>query len=635
MTSSLGSAIPLSTDVSDVYQPTEEQRERISDVKKKYDDWKRFRQPHERQWFVNASFARAQQYVDVSMRDHRMGLPPDLPSHRVRIVANKILPKLRARRSKFLKNRPTWIVVPASPDQDDKMNARATQKGLDYLWRKLQLDLAHLEAILWAEVCGRGYWWIYWDPKSRGRVGVPDPVTGKVTVQSAELGDCAVEVGTPFEVLVGDPNKVRISDMPEIIRVKLRRVDEMKARYPNFASYIKGGSEEGEDPFQYETKIGTLNASGYGMRGLETKEEQKKDKCLVIEYFQRPSADLPDGRYTVICGDILLKDEMSLPYGFGDMQNPYPVVEFIDMPIAGQYYGTTLIEQLIGIQREYNLLKSKLSEQMRLNAHPKLLVAAQHQLKVGSYTSEPGEVLTYVARPGIPPPQQMQPQMISGDVWRSLELLTREFEDISQIFPSSEGKAGQAQSGFQTNLLQEAADAVHMPDILLHEQAIKGAAFKFRRLMKMGYTVPRMITAIGRDYEPDVIEFSEEQIDENADIIVEAGSGLPQTRFARIDAVRGLFKDGLLGNPMDPDTIRRAMTMMELGTTEDAYDFTRRDIDRARIENTQFEEGKEPQRPMFYDNHQVHYQIHTDILKAVDPALQDPILRLAIIGHIL
>jgi len=630
---SLGYAVPDAEPLE--YSPTEEQRKRISYVKERYDRWRQDRQPHDRQWFINASYARSNQNVDTNLRYGQITKATDTPTHRVRIVCNLILPKLRARRSKFVKSRPTWLVVPASPDQDDKMNARATQKALDYQWRRLNLEHAHLDAVLWGEVCGRGYWWIYWDPATKGRVSIPNEQTGQPTVQEAQLGDVAIEVGSPFELLVPDNSKNKISDQPEIMRVKLRPVDEMKARYPDFAPYFTPTSEDLET-FKYEKQIGSMNSTGYSASsGLSKKDSSEQNKTIVMELFQKPSADMPNGRYSCVVGEILVADRPELPYGFSDMQNPYPVIEFVDMPLAGQFYGTTLIEQLIGVQREYNLLKSKLAEHIRLNVNPKLLTAAQHQLAEGSYNTEPNEVITYVARPGIPPPGYLLPPPISQDVWRALDLIHKEFEDISQIFPSVEGKVGTASSGFQTNLLQEAADAVHAPDMRLHDMAIQEAALKFRRLMKLGYDIPRLITAIGKDFEPDILEFSEAEIDENANIIVEAGSALPNTKYARIDAVMNMFEKQLLGDPADPDTKRRALSMMELGSTDDAYDFSRRDIDRARVENSTLVAGGQPQLPMFYDNHKLHYDIHADQMKAMETDNWPPEQKLAMLAHII
>ncbi len=611
--------MPGSTPPSLDYEPTPEQQERISYVRERYNRWRQDRQPHERQWFLNAAFASAQQNVKWAQTNpNRLTTPTDAPMDRVRLVSNHILPKLRARRSKFIKNRPTWLVIPASPDQDDKMNARASQKALDYQWRRLHLELAHMDAIMWAEVCGRGFWWIYWNPTAKARVRTTNPQTGQSEVQEAlNAGDIGLEVGSPFELLVSDNSQIHIGNQPEIIRCKMRVVSEVKARYPDHAPYIQPSDLDCE-VFRYERQISSLSAAGYGgTSALPSKEKGDLDKTLVLELFQRPTADYPKGRHTVVAGEVLLKDEPELPYGFDDMANPFPVVEFVDMPLAGRYCNTTLVEQLISLQREFNLLKSKLSTHVRKNADAKLMVAAQQQVVEGALSDAMSEQVTYVARPSVSPPYYLVPPPISQDVWRLTDLILKEFEDISQIFPASEGKVGTAASGFQTNLLQEAADAVHLPDVRLHELAIEDAAYKIRRLMKLGYTIPRLITAIGKDYEPDVIEFSANEIDEYADIVVESGSALPQTRYARIDSVMNMFKSGILGDPTDGDVRRRALSMMEMGTVEEVYDFSRRDIDRARVENAQFAAGGSPQPPVFFDNHKLHYEIHCDDMKTV------------------
>jgi hypothetical protein len=91
------------------YDPTPDERKLIDEINGKAVRWRRDRQPHEQQWFINAAFYRGQQYVQWSDKDQRLMTPP-APSHRVRLTVNRIFPKMRARIAKFLKNRPsrTW-----------------------------------------------------------------------------------------------------------------------------------------------------------------------------------------------------------------------------------------------------------------------------------------------------------------------------------------------------------------------------------------------------------------------------------------------------------------------------------------------------------------------------------------------
>lgn len=134
--------------------------------------------------------------------------------------------------------------------------------------------------------------------------------------------------------------------------------------------------------------------------------------------------------------------------------------------------------------------------------------------------------------------------------------------------------------------------------------------------MKMGYDVPRLIKVIGQDHQAEAFEFSASQIDEHADIVVEAGSGLPAQKHARIEAVLKMDERQLFGPPGDPTRNRRMLRMMDLGSTDEMSNLLERDENRARLENLQFIKGQPVEDPMPWENHDVEYEIHTDLLKS-------------------
>jgi hypothetical protein len=621
------------------YEPTPDQEKVISEIDSKFERWRSTRQPHESQWFLNSAFERGLQYVEWNSADARLTSPP-APRHRVRLTINRIMPKAKARRAKALKNRPMPIVVAASPEQNDQLDARASTKALEFQHDRLMLEKKSREALLWAERCGRGFWWFYWDPSVTARVLVKDPVTGAEVVQESELGDVCVEVGSAFEVLVADPSAHSLALQPEIMRVKLRPLDEVKARYPEFAEYLRPESGD-KTAFRYEQQISKLTPAGTvgGAGMLEDRKGTAKgedhDLVLMKEHFIRPNGRYPKGAYRLLAGKVLLISREELPYGFHDMQNPFPVTEFVDVESVGQYWSTTMIEQLIGIQREYNLVRSKVAEQLRLMAFPKLLAAKQHNIPNSAWTSEAGEFVEYLAIPGIPPPQPWHPPNIAADAWRAIDLIKTEFDDITQVYPAAEGKVAGATSGFQTNLLQEATDLVHAPDIRNFELSLEEAYQKIRRIMKIGYTEPRLLTVIGRHYEPEVIEFSESQINEYAKVRIQTGSMLPDLKAARIDAGMNLFKSGIMGDPGDPAVRRRVLSLIDAGSVEESVDIARADESQARLENNEFEKGRPLPMPEFYEDHQTHYETHTYKLKSPEARGWPKERRLQFIAHIL
>jgi len=616
------------------YEPTEEEKKLIGDIKSKREKWRRDRQPHEQQWYVNQAMFRGQQYVQWSDRDQKLSVP-EVPSHRIRLTINRIFPKVRARRAKFLKNRIRWDVFPATLEQRDKMNARATKKILDYQYRRIRLEKKYRQVLAISDTQARGYLWLYWDESVKVRVQMTDPMSGQKVIKEAELGDVGVEVGSPLEILVGDPQCPDLATQEELIRMKMRDVKTLQARYPDKEHLIKA-STASTDIFRYQKQMASLSATG-SVAQMEDRKNKDGDstQVLVTEYFVRPCPDYPNGRYVVISGEEVVLKDAELPYGFHDMENPFPCVEFADVEMAGQYWNPTVVEQLIGLQREYNLMRSKLAENIRLMAFPKLLAAKQHNIPPGAWTSEAGEFVEYNAIPGHQPPQPWNPPNISSDVWQTIAILQKEFEDVSQIYPVSEGKAAGATSGFQTNLLQEATDSVHAPDARAHEMVWEELGYKIRRLVKMGYDIPRLVTVAGHGMEPEVFEFSAEQIDENADIVVEAGSSLPDMKAARVQSIVDLYKAGLLGNVQDPEVQRKALQQLEMGTLEESFDSVRKHEELAKFENIMLMEDKPVPRPEFFQNHQVHYNTHTDELNSPEAMKWAPERKMAFMTHLI
>lgn len=617
------------------YQPDEDDQKLIRLVEDNFSKGKRTRQQYEGQWYTTTAFLNGQQWTQWDGTTQSLVTPP-APSYRVRRTFNLMLPKHRARMAKFTKSRPRPEVRPATQDIQDILNARMTTKAISYSWRHLELEHKYQDAIEWAGRCGHGYWWIYWDPTPFARVRYKDQQTNKSTIGEAQLGDVAVEVGSSFELLVADGTISYIGDQPWIMRTKVRSLDWIKANHED-GKFVtaEGESEASQD---YVKAIGSLppTVSSYNSQVSVGKgSEPKTNGALVKEYFEHPNGKFPKGRYLVVANGVLLKDQQKLPYEMWDMANPYPCVDYRDSSFSGQYWSPTINEQAISPQRQYNLLRSKFEENIKGMVFPKLLVAKQHQIPPGAWTGDANEIVTYVAHAGIPPPQTWTPENIASDVWRALEVLRGEIDSIYHIYPESEGKVGQSTSGFQTNLLQEATDAVHGPDIRNHERSLEEAALKIRRLMKLMYGVERLLSITSQEDQVDAFEFSSEQIDDHADIVVQVGSGLPDLKGARIQMALELRTSGIFGDPADPEVNRRVLNMIDIGDLSAVYADARRDEERARLENVGFANSTVPKIPLFCDNHMIHSRVHTDQLKSSEFDRWDEQIQGSFIDHIL
>lgn len=617
--------------------PVVDEKRLVGEINQRFQRFRELKRPVEAQWYVNGAILRGN--AEVAWNDQAGQLTrtrrDGLPSRTI----NRILPKIQNRRARIIKPQPRPVVIPATGDLDDQLDAKATEKALLYQHRRLGLTGLYERALRWSEIGHKGFLWIGWDPSVPVRMPLePIPGQGRQVVEvpggMEASGDIYVEAGNPWEVFVPNLEGESLGEQPELIRARVVHVEVLRQRYPEMADSIVGDTTY-DEAFFYQRQLAILNQRG--SRGSQTsKDDKDRQYVLLKEWFERPTSKYPRGRMAVLAGAILLRYEEALPYGFHDLPNPYPVEEFVDIPTIGQFWGTTLVEQLIGPQLEYNSVRSRLWDYIRLNVQPKVIAPRSAQIPKGAFNNQSGEHVNVTWLPGMPPPREWvwTPPNISSDVWRALDLLRGEIEDVSQVFPVAEGKAGTTKSGFQANLLQEASDENIEPIRNAHARALESAFLKMRRLMKLRYQVPRLMTIVGERNTAEAFEFNAEDIDERAEIVVQIATGLPDLKAARIQSVIDLFEKGLLGDQSDPEVKRRALSRLELGEADGAIDLSREDEQLAKRENEMFKGGARPQ-PEFYHNHRVHAEIHASDLKSSAAQMYTPEERMARIVHLI
>jgi hypothetical protein len=619
----------------------------IDDVERAYVAWRTDRQTHELTWFVNTAMVRGAQ--DLRYNHASREIQPEPQSReRLRVRFNRLLQKYKARQSKFLKQRFTPQVLPFSPDREDKLNARATQRAFEAFHNREQVERKYRLALNWANTASKGFFALYWDPRKQTTIkitaeeGAPPQLQGQYDV---EAGDVCVRVLSPFSVLVPDPGASSLQEQSRLMIVELQLVSDVVARYGDKAAGIAGDYAH-QEVFQYQRQIAGLSARGTLGTVATSQESDGKsmDFVIVKELFVRPNGEYPRGQHIVVAGGKLLLAENELPYGLWDQPNPFPVVEFPDLDMPGQFWPPTIVEQLIDVQKAHNLAWAKVLEHLRFAIHPKVIVPVQAQWPKKAWTGGPGEVIEVLQFPGMPGPQVIQPPNISGDIWRILERLDQEFDKVTSLFPASMGQAGSEESGFQVNLLQEAADSVHAPDIRLHELAFEEFYFKVRRMMKWGYSVPRLLSITGRNSSAEVFEFASNMIDEHCVIKVFTGSALSSSPAIRTKQVQELWASDMLGPRADPNVQRKALKLIDAEGIGELQEESRRDEDMARRENDKFKagalftpdvmNGKPGLVPMPWENHDIHWEVHTDETKL--PEFEDwtPEAKMELYRHI-
>jgi len=161
-------------------RPVEDPGAIVAEVYSKYDQRRQARRPYEIQWYINASALRGFPDVRWNAEVNRLEARRE-PKHRQRERINMIKAKYTARISKFTRVPPGPSIVPATTDREDIFNARATEKALQYITRKVDLPQKWMQTMRWLPVTGKAFWWIRFDPQAISQTkldGQTQPILG-------------------------------------------------------------------------------------------------------------------------------------------------------------------------------------------------------------------------------------------------------------------------------------------------------------------------------------------------------------------------------------------------------------------------------------------------------------------------
>ena len=181
------------------------------------------------------------------------------------------------------------------------------------------------------------------------------------------------------------------------------------------------------------------------------------DNVLVIERFEAPSTKFPNGRVvTVANGQILAIGE--LPYFNGEEgRRVIPFVRQVSINQAGCFFGVSVIDRVIPLQRAYNAVKNRKHEY--LNRLTMGVVAVEDgSIDTDSLIEDglsPGKVLVY--RQGATPPKYMTNTSVPPDFSYEENRLEQEFVNISGIseFSRNSSTIDHNMSGVALELLVE------------------------------------------------------------------------------------------------------------------------------------------------------------------------------------
>ena len=523
----------------------------------------------ERQWRINMSFYKGQQWVFFNTATQQLESLPQLEGEksrfRVRITSNHILRCSSSLLALLTKSKPVIYAIPSSTDASAIRSAELAESLVEYWWDQFKLKDKMDEALLWGIIAGQGYWKINWD----SNCGTPiefmrDPGTGQIItdpqkkqvlleaaqqagipkekiVQEVYTGDLDIQVLSPFQVYL-DPNASVIREAKYAYCCHGMTPQEVKDKF---------GVDLAPDstPMNYEA-VSQFMTTG------------KPDKSLVMinYYYLPPNRMNPKGRYCIWAASSA-RDQGNTntsttnanttqnkflydgPWLEG-WPNSLPLVKFPGIRVPGQIYDEAVVTQGIPLQKNFNKTLSQVVEHTTLMVKPQILAPKGSLRK--RLTNEPGAIVDYYPIAGQKP-EAIQIPSIPTYVERHLDRIRADLDDLFMLPRVQQGSVPpNVEAAAAIDLLQETATDALSPIIKMLEESIADAGQIMLGLAREYYSDPRIVQITGNNGSGQIRYFRGAEIDAGVSIRAETGSGLPRTRAARQQRIMSLIQMGAI-----------------------------------------------------------------------------------------
>ena len=572
----------------------------VEEVLDDYASRREARKSLEMQWQLNINFMMGNQYSFIAPNG---GIKEDEKQYfwQEKEVFNQIAPIVETRISKISSSLPNVTVVPASMEEADFESAKLSKQILASVSNRLNLIDIEKTATTWSEICGTSFYKVIWNTNS-GKMVATDEIGNKI-----KEGDVQIEVVSPFEIFPDNLSCERLEDMNSIIHARAVDIDQIRSEW--------GVDVDAEEvcAFTLENTLNNIGGLGYDAHIRKVANIELGHHCVLIERYIRPSKNLPNGRLTVVAGGKLLFDG-ELPYLNDELQGrTFPFVKQISNYMPGNFFGVSVVDRLIPVQRAYNAVRNRKHEYFNRTVM-NVLAVEDGSVDTDSLEIEglsPGKVLVY--RQGSKMPELMQNPKANIDFEAEENRLLDEFKTISGVSDMMTKSVAQYtnMSGVALELLAEQDSTRLATAIDSTRLAVKTVAKYLLRLYKQYAVLPRLLKISGSGGSVEMHYWDQNEIcsdDVVFDTSTDAMDSLAQRRTMLFDLInKGLMfdQDGKFSQTMR----KKCLDLLGFGMWENTVDLTELQINHAREENIKLTKG-EKITLLPIDDHKLHIDQH-------------------------
>ncbi len=572
----------------------------VDEVRADYNARREARRALENQWLLNINFLMGNQYSFIA---NNGSIREDEKQYfwQEKEVFNHIAPIVETRISKISSNTPNVTVVPASASESDIESAKLSKEILNSVSNRLNLPDIEKNVLIWSEICGTSFYKVVWNTNTGKMVAADE------SGNAIREGDVQIEVVTPFEIFPDNLACERLENVKSLIYARAVDVEEIKTQW--------GVDVQPEQVYSFnlDSCVGTLGGLGYDAHINRAANVELKNHCILIERYNRPTKSRPLGRLTVVAGDKLLFDG-DLPYVNDDLGNrTFPFVKQVSNFLPGNFFGVSIIDRLIPLQRAYNAVRNRKHEYIN-RAVMNVLAVEDGSVDTDALEIDglsPGKVLVY--RQGSKSPEIMEEPKCNIDFDREEERLLGEFKTIAGVSDMMSDSYAQYTnlSGVALQLLAEQDNSRMSTALDSSKLAIKTVAKFVLRLYKQFAVMPRLLKISGENGNVQLYYWDQNEICSD-DVTFDTSTDIGDTLATRRTMLLDLIKQGLMydqDGKFSQSMRKRCLDLLGFGIWENSVDLHSLQINRAKEENLNIEKLTPEILPI--DDHQIHIDEHT------------------------
>lgn len=564
------------------------------------------RDPLEKQWILNSNFLIGNQYCDINVVRGEVEQQEPLYDWLEQETFNRIAPLIETRIANLKKINYMMKVNPRTNELDDYAKADVSTKILQHIQTVSDFETKKNTMITWNELCGNCFWLSWWD-KDKGEEIARETVTlldenGVEYKKDVIYHDGDIDYGliTPWEIFPESIFKQGIRNQRSIILEQVKSVDEI---FDLYGIRCKGSEIQTFQltPIHNSTGLGRQNTiTTIGHRSMKNSEK-------VITYFEVPSRKFPHGRMIIIVGTDKLVYYGDLPYG------RIPIEQVICKETAGQFFGRSVIEDLIPLQRAYNGVINRIHEYIQRLSIGGFWVE-EGSIDMEQYTEEgctPGAALAY--KRGYHPPTPFSINDLPSEVMTERNNLVRDMEYVAGV--SQMMVTGNTPNGVTSGTAIENLRDIDNTRLSLTgdyiRNSVKNVAILWLEIYKRFVTTSRVVQNTGNNKIGNAISWCADDIN-SYDVVFTTENELLMSEDVQKQRFFEAFNAGLFtdSDGRIPNTVKReALKYMKVGDYSSILGINELHTQAAQRENTFFEQGVFPEVSEF-DNHEIHIDEH-------------------------